>query len=147
MSLTKINVNSTVLPEPKLTFTVLLLLSATPKHCYLNFGQTQPIKVYSPRKLIFNVYSPPTSLVIYNKYNLVILQSQIRSSYKVKFGHLNNPPQKRCFFLLSALLRELGSLCWDRGYGAFESTLDAALLGSPRAGTDQTHVAGVVKLH
>ena len=50
------------------------------------------------------------------------------------------------FFLLSALLRELGSLCLDRGYSAFESTLDAALLGSSRAGTDQTHVAGVVKL-
>ena len=50
------------------------------------------------------------------------------------------------FFLLSALLRELGSLCWDRGYGAIESTRDAALLGSSRAGTDQTHVAGVVKL-
>ena len=46
------------------------------------------------------------------------------------------------FFLLSALLRELGSLCWDRGYGAFESTLDTALLGSSRAGTDQTHVSG-----
>ena len=44
------------------------------------------------------------------------------------------------FFFLSALLRELGSLCWDRGYGAFESTRDAALLGSSRAGTDQTHV-------
>ena len=40
------------------------------------------------------------------------------------------------FFLLSVLLRELGSLCWDRGFGAFESTLDAALLGSSRAGTD-----------
>ena len=50
------------------------------------------------------------------------------------------------FFLLSALLRKQGSLCWDRGYGAFESTLDAALLGSSRAGTDQTHVARVVKL-
>ena len=37
------------------------------------------------------------------------------------------------FFLLSALLRELGSLCWDRRYGAFESTCDAALLGSSRA--------------
>ena len=35
------------------------------------------------------------------------------------------------FFLLSALLWELGSLCWDRGYGAFESTLDAALLNQP----------------
>ena len=41
-------------------------------------------------------------------------------------------------FLLSALLRELGSLCWDRGYGAFESTCDAALLGSSRVGTDQS---------
>ena len=53
----------------------------------LNKGQTQPIRVYSPRKLIFNVYSPPTFSVIL-QYNSVILQSQIRSSL---FGHLNNP--------------------------------------------------------
>ena len=44
------------------------------------------------------------------------------------------------FFLLSALLRELGSLCWDRGYGAIESTRDAALLGSSRAGTERCSV-------
>ena len=54
---------------------------------------------------------------------------------------------KSCdFFFLSALLRELGSPCADHGYGAIESTRDAALLGSSRAGTDQTHVAGVGKL-
>ena len=50
------------------------------------FGQTQPIKVYSPRKLIFNVYSPPTFLVILRFGN------RLRSSYIVQFGHLNNPP-------------------------------------------------------
>ena len=53
---------------------------------FLNFGQTQRIKVYSPGKLIFNFYSPPTFSVIL-QYNLVILLSQIRSSL---FGHLNN---------------------------------------------------------
>ena len=42
---------------------------------------------YSPRKLILNVYSPPTFLVIL-QYNSVILQSQIRTSL---FGHVNNP--------------------------------------------------------
>ena len=75
MSLTKINVYSTVIQ--KLTFTLLL---------FLNFGQTQPIKDYSPRKLIFYFYGPPTFSVIL-QYNSVILQSQIRSSL---FGHLNN---------------------------------------------------------
>ena len=47
----------------------------------LHFGQTQPIKVYSPRKLIFNVYSPPTFLVILQYIRLAL------------FGHLNNPQE------------------------------------------------------
>ena len=49
---------------------------------------------------------------------------------------MTEKPEEPNFFFLSALLRELGSLCWDRGYGAFESTRDTALLGSSRAGTD-----------
>ena len=34
----------------------------------LNFSQTQLIKVCSPCKLIFNIYSPPTFLVILHCY-------------------------------------------------------------------------------
>ena len=45
------------------------------------------VNLYSPRKLIFNIYSPLTFSVIL-QYNSVILQSQIRTSL---FGHLNNP--------------------------------------------------------
>ena len=42
---------------------------------HLNFGQTQPIKVYSPR----------------NFSHFTCFGSRIGPSYKIKFGHLNSP--------------------------------------------------------
>ena len=62
------------------SFRVLAAPESWSKHIiystlHLNFGQTQPIKVYSPR----------------NFSHFTCFGIRIRSSYKIKFGHLNNP--------------------------------------------------------
>ena len=56
----------------------------------LNFGQTQPINICSHHKLIFNVYSLLTFLVILHVSAIEFgqLTCPIWSSF---FGHLNNP--------------------------------------------------------